>query len=263
MAKWWSQDPRTKEWGLYDPADTKLLEASWNGSKAPVTLDFGGMSFTVDLKTMIQKNSTGGSRPVKREGPAAPAGDTVKFIESHIDTNIDALTLDEFEKFFGDLGIDMAGIEPFVFFWKIGAKGTWSATKQELIDGMAAHALTPKTAKPTVDKWVRDVSSNINDFKECFQFAFMFSRNSTSASVIPVEECKDTMLLFLKKLPQKPKFSVEKAVGYLEGRGKPINKDHWKEAMRFVLAMDAKCTGYDDQCFNSVFDDLAEQCTKA
>jgi len=204
-----------------------------------------------------------------KKAPAAPAAaasgadETTKFIEAHIDANIDALTLDEFEKFFGDLGIDMAGIEPFVFFWKIGAKGTWSATKEELIEGFRKEGLTPKTAKPTVDKWAKDVATNMASFKECFQFAFMFSRNSTSASVIPVEECKDTMLLFLKKLPQKPKFSVEKAVGYLEGRGKPINKDHWKEAMRFVLAMDAKCTGYDDQCFNSVFDDLAEQCTKA
>jgi len=68
-AQWLSQDPRNGAIVAYDAATTKTIETAFSSSKKQVGIKLGGTPFTIDFGRKIQKNQTGGSRPIFRNPP--------------------------------------------------------------------------------------------------------------------------------------------------------------------------------------------------
>ena len=260
-AKWASKDPRTNEWSYYDPNDSHALEMSYNADKQPVHLDFAGVTFTVDVKKMMQTNRQGGSRQVRREAPKDASSKAQNYINKSLTAEGD-LTVEQFEAFFTGLGLDLATVDPFILLWKMECKGCWSATKEELMSGFGEHQLDERNVRANVASWKQKIQKDYDTFKAFYSFIFNFIRNSTSASVIQFEECGETLGLVLKLTPKPFTFPVNDCLSYLKEKNKPLNSDHWKQLLRFLTTMPPSCDGYDEAFFPSLFDDLAEKCAK-
>ena len=159
-AVWESLDPRTNEWGRYDPEDSARLEASFKGKKTVVSLDFCGSTFEVDVKKMVQKNSSGGSRTVRRtevdEAAMASSSSCRSFIRraripaSRFGSTLDAGRMSaaapppprspslSSPPLFEALKVDLATVDAFIFCYLLDCKGCWMITKQELAAGLSA-----------------------------------------------------------------------------------------------------------------------------
>jgi len=70
--KWISIDPRNNAKVPYDTATNAMLERAFQAKEAHCDVYLGGVSFRVTFSDMRQHNGTGGSRQVKRSGPAPP-----------------------------------------------------------------------------------------------------------------------------------------------------------------------------------------------
>jgi hypothetical protein len=70
---WQSIDPRTGEEVPYSPADQIAIESAFQARQPSYSLRLGTMMFTIDFKSMSQRNMTGGSRSVQRIDLAAAA----------------------------------------------------------------------------------------------------------------------------------------------------------------------------------------------
>ena len=57
----------------------------------------------------------------KERQPVQPSY-TMDFLKSCSDEGGD-VDVSRFEQFFGSLGLDLASIDPFIFFWKMGVTG--------------------------------------------------------------------------------------------------------------------------------------------
>ena len=94
--RWYSENPRDQQLVDYSPADSKLLEDSYQGPKQPVDLTFFGQRVTVDVNTMLQTNQSGGTRKVIRTvtatTPAAPTKATTDIITVSADSKFEVST---------------------------------------------------------------------------------------------------------------------------------------------------------------------------
>lgn len=204
------------------------------------------------------------------------AGSTEAFLKSCVTEEGGDIEVEHFEGLFGGLGLDLASIDPYIFFWKVGVKGCWCATQAELKEGFRANGVqVSKSAKgfsssntnKLVAQWKKSLQTDMPAFKEFHTFVFNFIRASQSAKVIHLEleedtTGQDTLRMVLQLLPTRPKFSIDTLIDYLKQQKKPLNQDHWKQVVRFLTTMNGKCDGYDDAFFPTIFDNLAERCAK-
>ena len=259
-AKWYSEDPRTKEWTSYDAADTAALEKSWKGTKANVQLDFCGTSFTVDLKKMVQTNSSGGSRKVRRDAIAEPSAAVKKFVAGMTEDGV--LDTSKLGHFFGALEVDASTAAPFILFYHFGVAGCWEATADELLTGFAMHNLepTPKAVNARLAKWQTELATNFAEFTKFFDFVFKFCRPTPSAKAIAFEDLKEPMLVALSVHPKYTFGPPSRLVDYYASKVKGVSYDLWKQTVRFLHEIKPDCSNYsEDDCWNTVLDDYAEK----
>lgn len=275
---WWSQDPRTSEWGQYAPDDNALIEASFQGKKEPVVLDFAGNKFTVDIKKMEQRNASGGSRKIKREevevketaadkkaavaAAASSASGTalVAHVKAAFTGGADVVTLTQLGALFEALGLDGGSAEPFVFFFHMQPAGCWTITAAELAAGLTAAGAPAKPTAADVKKlvatWVKQASASRDAFCEMYNWSFEFCRNSPSAATIPGEESAGFLGALLPLLPGK-KFDFASLLDHVS-KCPNVPRDLWRQIPKFLTDVSKDFSNYDDFFFHTTIDAFVE-----
>lgn len=267
-AAWLSQDPRSGEWGPYDPSDTAKLEKSWQSNKAPVSLDFGGATFVVDLKKMEQRNNNNGSRKVRRDEvvcgvPAASgsASDKVSnFFKALCPPGETVLPVNQFGNLFGPLKVDPQSWDAFILMYAMGCQGVWSIRLEEWESGCASHGIKDPTAS-NVNAVISRVKGTLkarDAFMDFYTFCYKFCRNSVTAHIIPTEDATGLIMLLLKEAPKKS-FPPEKIMDYMNAKAKGISADLWKQIGNFCMDVAPDFSNYsEDACWPTVIDDFVE-----
>lgn len=268
-AVWFSQDPRDQTWGQYDPSDTAKLEKSWQSNKAPVSLDFGGSTFTVDLKKMEQRNGSGGARKVRRDevsATEATAAVAVSAKTTELFTRIagagnTTIGTDGFEELFKAVGIDASKWDSFLFMYAMNCKGCWSITLEEFQQGCAAQGIstpTPAAFAGAISKLKKTLQQR-DAFLTFYTWCFRFCRASVTAQIIPVEEAVNFIPLLLGEAPQK-RYPLQKLLDFITAKSKSLSADVWRNIGIFVMDVNPDLANAEsvNSCWPTIIDDFLE-----
>ena len=164
---------------------------------------------------------------------------------------------DEIIKFCSDLCIDPGDKLILVLAWHFKAELMCYFKKDEFVEGMlnlGCENLEHLKKKMQSDFDVEFANPDI--FKEIYDFAFLWSRDSTDRKVLDIDIAVEMldMLIDGTKCP-----FINPIKEYLSQRNdlRAVNKDQWCSILEFCKSMDKDLTGYDEAgCWPVLLDEF-------
>jgi DCN1-like protein 1/2 len=146
-------------------------------------------------------------------------------------------------KFCEDLGIDPeSDVLILIIACLIGAKDTYTFTKQEFVDGMEdLGCFTLKQMKDQIQNWRKKIFESDEKFKDFYKFVFTFS--TSSKTLLPDVACALWKLILSGKYKH-----LDLWIKFLnEEYKKPITKDTWNQFLDFTRNVDEDFSNYDQE----------------
>jgi len=155
----------------------------------------------------------------------------------------DVIEGSDMEKLFADLEVEGTDIITIIFAWKLNASTIGEFTKSEWTEGLTLLKCDTIEKLKAKMSSLREVLSQEQEFKDFYNFVFMYGKENTQKS-LDLE-----MAIMLWKLILKGKFQfLDMWTSWLEeNRKNSISKDEWQLLLDFANVIDPDMSNYNPE----------------
>eukprot|EP00339_Tiarina_fusa_P005682 CAMPEP_0117042870 /NCGR_PEP_ID=MMETSP0472-20121206/29825_1 /TAXON_ID=693140 ORGANISM="Tiarina fusus, Strain LIS" /NCGR_SAMPLE_ID=MMETSP0472 /ASSEMBLY_ACC=CAM_ASM_000603 /LENGTH=279 /DNA_ID=CAMNT_0004754221 /DNA_START=22 /DNA_END=861 /DNA_ORIENTATION=- len=203
---------------------------------------------TPDKKTNPSSNPSSASNKSKKSQESADSGGNRKKIQEMFDKYAegkDVMGPEAVMKFCDDLQVDPEHISVLILSWHFKAETMCYFKKEEFLTGCESLKCDSISKIMAALSQFPEELKDAQKFKEIYEFAFLWSRESTDKKVLDIETALDMLELLLDEEVY-PFIGPFRTFLQEQKSYKGVNKDQWVSLLEFCKTVDEDFSNYDE-----------------